>query len=33
LVRGYKLEVIEDAGKSVYTGEFGRIGAYDRQRA
>jgi len=33
LVRGYRLEVVEDAGEEVYTGEFGRMGAYDRQRA
>uniref|UniRef100_A0AC35TIQ5 NADPH--cytochrome P450 reductase n=1 Tax=Rhabditophanes sp. KR3021 TaxID=114890 RepID=A0AC35TIQ5_9BILA len=33
LIREYKYEVIEDESVNVFTGEFGRVGAYNNQRA
>jgi hypothetical protein len=30
--RQYRLEILEEAPTNVFTGEYGRIGAYERQR-
>lgn len=33
LERQYRLEVLEEPPANIFKGEYGRIGAYERQRA